>query len=154
MREEGGGRREELVEFLKTKRWFGDKGRELRRASLKDVIPVEWPGSTKEFAVARAEVVTDLSTSTYQLFLPKAENGEPRADVDALDDTEFRRGLADAWQRGATFEHGATRWVIESESKASLVVPPNAPITLSQAEQTNSSLILNREAILKLYRKL
>lgn len=155
MREKGEGSGEqELVAFLKSKRWFGDKGRNVRGATLRDVIAVEWPNSTKKFAVARAEIATDAGKSDYQLFLPRAESGEPRAEIDALDDPEFRRGLADAWQRGATFVHGRTRWVIESESEAALVVPPNAPITLSQAEQTNSSLIMNREAILKLYRKL
>jgi trehalose synthase-fused probable maltokinase len=143
-----------LVEFLKTRRWFGEKGRGVRRATLRDATPIEWPGATRQFAVGRADVTTDAGRSTYQLFMPRAEGGEPRTDVDALDSPDFRRGLADAWMKGVSFEGDGVRWIIEPEGKVPLVVPPGAPIALSPTEQTNSSVILNREAILKLYRKL
>lgn len=159
MREEAGGRREELIAFLKTKRWFGEKGREVRDARLRDTIPVEWPNAKKEFAICRVEITTDAGQSIYQLFAPTESTGpqagtRPRADVDALEDPEFLRGLADAWMTGAAFERGGTRWIVESDAKTPLVVPANGSITLSPAEQTNSSVIMNREAILKLYRKL
>jgi maltokinase len=144
----------ELIAFLKTKRWFGDKGREIRTARLRDIIPVAWPNSKKGFAVSRARVETDEETSIYQVFLPRTENGEPRPSVDALEDAEFLRGLADAWVTGARFEHERTSWIVESHTKTPLVVPPHTPVTLSSAEQTNSSVILNQQAILKLYRRL
>jgi trehalose synthase-fused probable maltokinase len=162
MREEGERRHEDgaLVDFLKTRRWFGEKGSEIRSAELTDVIPVAWPNSQKQFAVARARVVTELGPSTYQLFLPRAEppdagpTRKPSAEFDALEDAEFLRGLADAWVTGGRFEHGRIAWIVESHTKTPLVVPPHAAVTLSGAEQTNSSVILNREAILKLYRRL
>jgi trehalose synthase-fused probable maltokinase len=154
MREEGAGRREELVKFLKSKRWFGDKGREIREARVRDFVPVEWPNSKKHFVVARVDVMTEAGRSTYQLFSPTTEKGQPTPDVDALDDPEFRRGLADVWLKGATFERNGVHWIIESEGKTPLVVPPMAPIDVSSAEQTNSSVVLNREAILKLYRRI
>jgi trehalose synthase-fused probable maltokinase len=154
MRNEEGGRRKELIEFLKSKRWFGDKGREIREARVRDFVPVEWPNSKKPFAVSRVDVMTDAGNSTYQLFSPSTENGNPKTDVDALDDPEFLRGLADAWLKAATFEHDGVGWIIEGEGKTALVVPPKAPIAVSSAEQTNSSVVLNREAILKLYRRI
>jgi maltose alpha-D-glucosyltransferase/alpha-amylase len=151
MREQGAGTREqELIEFLKTKRWFGEKGREIRGAVLKHVIPVEWPGLEKAYAVARAEVAMDEGTATYQLFLVQ----DAPTLSDAIEEAEFRRFLADMFIKGAAFERDGTRWVAESEGKKALVVPPNAPIALASAEQSNSSVIMNREAILKLYRRI
>ncbi|HEY8174747.1 MAG TPA: phosphotransferase [Gemmatimonadaceae bacterium] len=150
-KEKGGTRKEELAAFLSKQRWFGGKGRAIRDATLTDVIPVTWPGAKKEFAVARADVTTDDGISSYQLFLVGGDDDEL---TDALEDPEFRRGLVDAFLKGATFQHGAARCVVESEGATPLAVPANAPITLGTAEQTNSSVIIDGEAILKLYRKL
>jgi maltose alpha-D-glucosyltransferase/alpha-amylase len=139
---------DELLAFLKTKRWFGDKSREIRDARIADEIPVQWPGSDREFVVARVNVDTDAGVSTYQLFLRGDKLG------DALEDPAFRRGIADAFVAGAAFENAGTRWIVESESATPLVVPATSPVTLSAAEQTNSSLVIDREAILKLFRRL
>ena len=137
-----------LAKFLEGKRWFGEKGRTLLDATLRDVIPVTWPNARKDFAVGRAQVATDDGTFVYQLFLP----GDGSI-AEALEDAEFRRGLADAFRNGAAFERNRARWIVASEGKAPLVVPASAPVTLSSSEQTNSSVIFG-EAILKLYRKL
>ncbi len=135
--------------YLSSKRWFGDKGRSVREARFTEVIPVDWPGSTKQYGVARASVTTDAGTSTYQLFVLRGTS----TLTDALEDPEFRRGLADAFHQGARFEHNGTLWVIQSESRTPLVVPPKSPVTLSSSEQTNSSVVIDAQAILKLYRK-
>jgi maltokinase len=152
--EEGGRGKKELLEFLRGKRWFGDRAREIRDARIRDSIPVQWTGIEGRFAVSRVDVVTDGGTSTYQLFSRAAERGEAIVSTDALDDDAFRRGLADAWTKGCTFEAAGVQWIIQSESKVPLVVPVDGTITLSPGEQTNSSIVLNREGILKLYRRL
>lgn len=141
---------EQLIGFLKSKRWFGEKGRAIGDAALRNVIPVEWPGAKKSYATARAKVTTDAGESTYQLFF---EPGS-KTLTDALEDAEFRRGLADAFVTGATFESAGSRWIIQSEGKKPIVVPPNAQVKLATAEQTNSSVLFDGKAILKLYRKL
>jgi len=140
----------ELVEFLESKRWFGDKGRAIHAAELKDVIPIEWAGSRKPYAVARVEVTTDAGASTYQLFF---ERGTGRMS-DALEDEEFRRGLADAFCTSARFAHGGVCWIAEREGKTPLTVLPTARIRLSPSEQSNTSVIIDDEAILKLFRRL
>jgi trehalose synthase-fused probable maltokinase len=152
MRVEGaafGVREQSLIDFLTSKRWFGKKSQAIREAELLDMIPVKWRGVDKPFAVARARVTTDEGTAVYQLFLVDGSETS-----DALEDADFRRALADAFHEGATFEQHGVRWIVASEGKAPLVVPPAAPVTLSSAEQSNSSVVIDREAILKLYRRL
>ena len=143
---------ERLAEYLRGRRWFGGKGRRIERAELADVIPVRWPASPRVFAVARARVTADDGSSAYQLFLTPSDSDDV---TDALEDETFLRGLVDAFVRGAAFdgEHG-TRWIVESESAKPLVVPMDATVALSKSEQTNSSVIVDDAAILKLFRKL
>ena len=141
---------ESLVSYLTSRRWFGDKTRTIRGARLRDRIVVSWPNADRDFAVARADVETDAGTSTYQLLL----DPERGPVADALEDEQFRRGLVDAFARGATFDNGDVRWIIESRSRRPLVAPPDTKITLSSAEQSNSSVIVEGEAILKLFRRL
>jgi trehalose synthase-fused probable maltokinase len=139
-----------ILEFLGDKRWFGEKGRTLTAAAVRELIPVTWPGAKQKYAVGRVDVATDEGTSVYQLFLVEGAD-EPR---DALEEPEFRRLLADAFAKGAEFGPRETRWIIAREGKKALVVPANAPIALASGEQSNSSIVLNDEAILKLYRRL
>jgi maltose alpha-D-glucosyltransferase/alpha-amylase len=139
-----------LVAHLRSRRWFGDKGRAVTSARIADVVPIAWQESTGQFAVARAEVVTDAGTSTYQLFLAK-----PGELADAVADEHFRRGLVDAFARpdAVIFAAGSLRWIVEAESQR-LVVPDDARVALSTAEQSNTSIVIGEAAILKLYRKL
>jgi len=143
---------DKLADFLGERRWFGGKGRVIRSAQVVDAFPVRWPQSERTFAVARVRVVTDDGESTYQLFLMP---GTARVE-DALQDAAFLRGLVDAFARGVRVDSdsGDSRWVIASETERPLVVPPNATVRLVSTEQTNSSVIIDGEAILKLYRKL
>ena len=147
---------EALLGFLDGKRWFGDKGRALLSAAMRETIPVTWPAAKKRYAVGRADVVTDIGVSTYQLFVVQQNAGEADEPAEALEEAEFLRILADAFMKkgGMKFESGETRWIFGIEGKAPLVVPPHGHIALVSAEQTNSSVVLDRLAILKLYRKL
>ena len=149
----GTGNRE-LAEYITGQRWFGDKGRELKRVEVTDTIPVQWPGTDRKFAVARVAVTTDAGTTHYQLFLSDGVGGAGVPLQDALLDDDFRHGLAHAFASGETFAAGRARWIIQSESDRPLVVPASEEIRLSSAEQSNSSLIIGNEAIVKLFRKL
>lgn len=143
---------EDLLAFLMTKRWFGDKARAIRSVAVRDSVHVEWPNSDKPFSVVRADIETDAGRSTYQLFI---ERGTAQVH-DALEDEAFRRGLIDAFVANLSFGGGdaGVRWRFRSESRSTLVVPPSAVIRLSTAEQSNSSVIVDAQAILKLFRKL
>ena len=147
-RVEHGG--DELLAFLRTKRWFGDKARRIRAVGIRDSVPVEWPNSDKPFSVLRLDVETDEGSSTYQAFI---ERGTGRIN-DALEDPEFQRGLIDAFRQGTVFEDSGVRWRFVTEGRRAVVAPPGAVIRLSGAEQSNSSVIVDDLAILKMFRKL
>ncbi len=144
-----GGDSEELLSFLRKQRWFGEKARELRSAEIVDAVPVQWPGDQRRFEVARVRVATGDGAADYQLFLREKDEL-----TEALEDDAFRRGLVHAFATGASFGAADSHWVIESESAAALKVPDDAPIALSTAEQSNSSLVIGSQALLKLFRRL
>jgi len=139
-----------IAEHVRAQRWFGDKTGTIERVEIVDAIPVRWHATEREFVVMRVAIRTANRTGTYQLFAD-IRDGNLR---DALDDAAFRRGLVDAFQIGAAFESRGTRWVVASETREPLVVPPAAPIHRAKGEQTNSSIVIDREGILKLYRRL
>ena len=164
----------ELAEFLLSKRWFGAKAGKPSSVRVRDVIALPWGGEGGRFAIARLEVVTEGASDakTYQLPLcvrGDAELGDrkPKSILatvvakeeegllfDAVEDGAFLRALADAIERGGEFGSGRSRWVIETLSAAPLVVPASAAIRVGSVEQSNTSVILGEEAILKLFRRL
>jgi len=75
---------------------------------------------------------------------------------DAVYDPEFQRGLADALANAvvAVDRAGDARWITESISEKRLVVPDETEIRVGSVEQSNTSIIFDREAIFKLFRKL
>jgi len=148
VRDQGSGKGDQgLLEYLTARRWFGDKSGAIA-ARIADAIPVQWPDSDERFVVARARVDAKEPVH-YQLFLHEGD----RDFADALESDAFRRGLVDAFAAGCTFEDQGVRWVIQSESEAPFKVPADATIRLSTAEQSNSSLVVGTQAMLKLFRR-
>ena len=144
----GNERNAALLEYLGGRRWFGEKGARIRGARIADSIPVTWRDSSERFVVARARVEGDIP-AYYQLFLRDGD----ASYTDALEDETFRRGLVDAFAAGCTFDHAGLRWVIQSETDAPFKVPADARIRPGSAEQSNTSLFVGSQAVLKLFRK-
>lgn len=161
----------DLVSFLTPRRWFGAKAGAPSAARVDDAIVLPWESG--RFAIARLDVTTAGGESKrYQLPLCVRSNDEigdalPTSIIarvvasdgegllfDAVEDGAFLRGLADAFARGGTFGRESARWIIEPLSAAPLVVPPNAPLRVGSAEQSNTSLVIGDQGILKLFRKL
>ena len=159
-----------LREFLLSKRWFGAKAGSPTSVRVRDVIALPWEG--RRFAIARLEVVTESGAKMYQLPLcvrgdEEIGDRKPKSIVarvvaedqegflfDAVEDGAFLRALADAVARSGEFGNARSRWVIESLSAAPLVVPESAAIRVGSVEQSNTSVILGEQAILKLFRRL
>ena len=161
-----------LVAFLTPRRWFGAKAGTPSAARIRDAIALPWESG--RFAVARLEVTTANAAEPklYQLPLCVRSTDEigdtpPRSTLarviaadgegllfDAVEDGAFLRALADALAQGGSFGTTDSRWVIEPLSAARLVVPESAELRVGSAEQSNTSLVIGDQAILKLFRKL
>ena len=163
---------DELVQFLAPRRWFGAKAGTPSAARVRDAIALPWEGG--RFAIARLEVTTENATQPrlYQLPLCVRSADEicgapPRSTLarvvagdgegvlfDAVEDGVFLRALADSFQHGGSFGNAEARWVVEPLSAAPLVIPASAKLRVGSAEQSNTSLVIGDQAILKLFRKL
>jgi len=157
-----------LLAFITAQRWFGGKGAAPTRARLADVIVLPW--SDGHFAVARVIVTTDAVDVTYQVplaaraSLPQdvpgravvgaAHDGTPLTVFDAVHDAEFRGGLARALAGRVEARAGDPRWTIDAFDVTWLPDAPAIKTTLAAAEQSNSSIIIDDRAILKLFRTL
>ena len=162
---------EELAAFLTPRRWFGAKAGKPTSARIRDVVPLPWEGG--RFAIARLEVTTSAGVhALYQVplcvrdteeigdrqpksVLARVDTGSVQGVLyDAVEDGAFLRSLADALAHGGSYGSDTLRWTIEPIGAAALVVPDSAQIRVGSAEQSNTSVILGEEAILKLFRKL
>jgi trehalose synthase-fused probable maltokinase len=159
-----------LIDFLVRQRWFGGKGQRPATARLRDATPLFGDGSA---VVTRLTVEQGGDPVTYQLPLavrpgePDAA-GAPRAVVayveaagergvlfDALEDPSFRRRLGLALATGAVFVGPGTQWVLTPFGDGGQsIASGGGEVRLIAGEQSNSSVVYDERAILKLYRRL
>ena len=162
-----------LLGYLRGQRWFGLKGT-AESARIVDVIPLPW--DEFRIAIAIAEVKTASETALYQLPLAirrvstsavassgpnfvvaHIESDEGQGTIiDATLDPIFQKQLGASFLKApCTFESptgGA--WTIERVGKSAIAFRPDAEITVGSAEQSNSALVFDRQAFLKLFRKI
>jgi maltose alpha-D-glucosyltransferase/alpha-amylase len=157
-----------LLRFLEQQRWFGAKAAAGARASVASHLVMPWGHGA--FAITRVVVESAGDKSIYQLLLAArdaAATGTPQTAVvargeavgkplviyDALFDPDFRVGLVRALQStGTVAAEGPEKFSIERFGNHSL--RDDAHTALASAEQSNTSVIIDDEAILKLYRLL
>jgi maltose alpha-D-glucosyltransferase / alpha-amylase len=164
---------EALLGYLRRQRWFGLKGA-AESARIVDVIPLPW--DEFRLAVAVAEVKTASETVRYQLPLAlrrvstaamsasgpdlvvaRIETDEGSGSLlDATLDPIFQKQLGASFLKApCTFESPAGgTWTIERVGKSAIAFRPEAEITVGSAEQSNSALVFDRQAFLKLFRRI
>ncbi|MHB1265598.1 MAG: maltokinase N-terminal cap-like domain-containing protein [Gemmatimonadaceae bacterium] len=141
----------EWTAWLHQQRWFGAKAADPSRVRVGLLLPFEHEGH--RWAVVRLDVKVGGAVRWYQVILAD----EPRAGgaiVPALADPAFRRFLVDAFARRWAVERGSTRWAAVPAGQTPLIVPPDAPVELGRAEQSNTSLMVGDLAILKIFRRI
>jgi maltose alpha-D-glucosyltransferase / alpha-amylase len=168
-----------LPDYVQPRRWFRGKAKEIKSASIKDLIPV--PVGLEKCFVALIEVdyvngdpedyVLPLSFATGprleeiqrdrpQLVLARLQiknQGVEGILYDAIGNPDFARTLLDALTRRRSFKgkEGELTAASTPALKAIRGEPPG-PMepALGKAEQSNSAVIFGDKFILKIYRRL
>ncbi len=157
-RTRGSGRPEDLVAltaaglpaFLPAQRWFGSKARAVADATPLDHTPL--PGTAGVLALFRIRYA-DGGQETYQV--PIVPDSRDARFADAMDEAAFCLALAEHIRLGGSLpgRHGTFRFT-PTEALAEILPETPAKATRVRTEQSNTSVIFDRKAVLKLFRKL
>jgi maltose alpha-D-glucosyltransferase/alpha-amylase len=155
-----------LPTWLENRRWFADKGRDIRRAEIEDAI-VERVGSDwLALAVARV-AFADGGVARYLLpfaltespgeaeTITRVESGAVAGVViDTTDRPWFGGWLLDQLAGGPDQAHGNWNFAAHPAGGAVISAARGTATTAVRAEQSNSSLRFDDILILKLFRRL
>ncbi len=156
---------ERLAEILPRQRWFGGKGRRIRRASVLDAAALAGPVAGAHLLLVGV-AFEDGPDETYAVpllarapgaagdVLGRLAVGGGFVVVDAFDEPEFCRALLAAFDEGATLpaRRGTIRFA-RAPGVGRLATATLASRRL-RGEQSNTSVIYGDALILKAFRKL
>jgi trehalose synthase-fused probable maltokinase len=148
-----------LPEYLQAQRWFGSKGLPIKDISVIDHIEIFIEGhpvsSLGAFILAIIEVVYELGPrERYQLMVCPEPGGRVSA---ALDDDEFARELFRIIRQRRSVPSGVGALRGETLPGAQVLLsklPASPRVRRITEEQSNSSLVFEDKAILKVIRKI
>src|SRR5215212_511518 len=157
---------EALPNWLETRRWFADKGRDIATAAIDEAL-IEHVGSDSlALAVARV-TFADGSTTRYLLPLALTESpgttdvitrvasgDSPGAVVDATDRPWFGGWLLDHLAGATVLAHRNWIFAAHPTAGADIAAARDTRATSVRAEQSNSSLRFGDVLIVKLFRRL
>lgn len=136
---------DDLLEFIRARRWFGSKAREVSRAEVIERAVLRESDPMLELRLVEVR----FDTGTHELYQLVASEGT----FDALDDPRHARELVHMIRRGARVE--AEDGVVElspmSPAAAGQELREATPVS---GEQSNSSIVFDSALILKVFRRL
>jgi maltose alpha-D-glucosyltransferase/alpha-amylase len=139
-----------LAAFLPSRRWFGGKQRTIRDVALGDAsTPV--PGTQGILAIYRVA----YAGGEEETYLVPVRPLHPGGWADAMEDGDFGIALVEAIRRGDTLRgtEGVFRFI--PTPALSEILPGRAGAAKAiGGEQSNTSVVLDQAAVLKLIRKL
>jgi trehalose synthase-fused probable maltokinase len=151
---------DELREFVLRQRWYGSKSEEVASVRAVDAFPLREEGEPLfAVAVVEARFVSGMhDLYNVPLGLRRGRGGFASVDgwsaFDALEDGELVLGLVDLIRRRASVEHeGGTVEFCTIDGLAD-DLGEAASVRPMGSEQSNSSVVLDEQLVLKLYRKL
>jgi maltose alpha-D-glucosyltransferase/alpha-amylase len=167
-----------LPPYLRTRRWFGGKARQVRAAAIAEVIPL--PSDSDRQAYLILLMVSDVEGGSETYVLPVTiatgeqaerlqkesphlliarlcQGGEEGVLYDALYEKNFCQTLLTAITRRRRFKGTAGGELVAMQTSAlrKLQNVLGAPLdpTLSKAEQSNTSVVYGDRLIFKLFRR-
>lgn len=166
-----------LPNYLRHRRWFGSKARQLKSATFRDVFPLNYADShgfltlvQVEYLQGQAETyvlplthVTGETGAQLQRDLPHtilarcvSPDGEGLL-IDALADATFCAAMLRAVSRGIVRE-GSNGSVLSAQPLARFAEirgPEDVPLspTIGKADQSNTSILYGNRLILKVFRR-
>jgi maltose alpha-D-glucosyltransferase/alpha-amylase len=164
--------RDALPAYLSKRRWFSAKGHALQSARL--AYTSRLPDGDRPFVLSEVETLVDGAIQRWQLPLSVLWEDEPAAALpsqlaiarvrrgrrvglltDAFSLPGFAIGMLNLLADGAEIEGGEGRIVFEpmAENQESLRCKPDAAVGWLAAEQSNSSLIVEDQVVLKIFRR-
>ncbi len=153
-----------LVDFVTAQRWYGSKSREIARAGILELVPLRT--DVPRCIVALVEVYFQPGThETYQVLLGlrPSDDPAPGPTIEEVDGWTVYEGLADPvlaselvrlMVAGASMRGG--EGTIELRLVEGLPPPQAGPLeaVAVDAEQSNTSVVLDGSLILKAYRRI
>jgi maltose alpha-D-glucosyltransferase / alpha-amylase len=164
--------REVLPAYLAKRRWFAAKGQNLQAARI--VYTARLPGGDRELLLSEIETTADGATNRWLLPLSMVWEDEPTPALptqlamarvrrgrrvglltDAFSLQGFGPGFLSALADGARIDTPEGHIVFEAnvDDSESLRLPGDSPIIWLSAEQSNSSLIVADQVMLKIFRR-
>ncbi len=150
---------DDLQEFVLRQRWYGSKSEEVASVRAVDAFPLREEG---EPLLAVAVVEARFASGMHDLYnvpvgLRRDRGGFASVDgwsaFDALEDEELVLGLVDLIRARASVEHEGGALEFHTVD-GPVDFAETASVRPMGAEQSNSSVVLGEQLVLKLYRKL
>lgn len=143
-----------LPVYLRKRRWFRGKARAIARVAVEDTVSLG-DGPAAERVVLASVAYAGGGSETYVLVLPGGPKRKAEGIREAVSQMRFCRKLLAALAEGRCFEGAKGSIVFVADDAFRRVVgrakSPLEP-SVSKAEQSNTSIVLGKRYILKLYR--
>jgi len=136
----------QLPAWLRPQRWFGGQTRQLTAVEIEGWLPL---ANNAILCVIRV-TDSDENTTRHPLFLAAAEDG---TITEALEQPLVRQHLLELLLGGGELRGTGLR-LIGEPTGAVAGLQPDAPSRIIGAQQSNSSLVYDEQAIMKVYRRL
>src|SRR5262249_20676749 len=152
---------EALAEFVRTQRWFGSKSSELAGTRIADAAEVREGSPRLVHALVDARLGSGAH-ETYQLVLGETEGDAAGPPIhasggvvlyEALADPCFIRELFHLLRRNGSLGSGEGTLEFSAFAALTAEAPAFDSVRPVELEQSNSSVIVNDELIVKAYRR-
>lgn len=145
-----------FIEWLPTRRWYAGRGRELISAIADIVVPLT---DQLDLMLVDADYA-DGGSERYQIIVRWGGEMLPEyADTATIGTDHGRTGYDALYDPDSAaellrlFAEGGTRGDVVFSREPGVQIDPEAPARISNAEQSNTSVIYHQHAILKVFRR-